>query len=98
MVLERTAGISDQSIYTWRRQDRINRGLEPGLSSSERSEMAAAKRRIADLRPSCAPCAGRWSWSERWYPKRRFQAAAVITAEGIPVKVACRVLDMLTSG
>ncbi|GAB3973860.1 hypothetical protein GCM10029978_054090 [Actinoallomurus acanthiterrae] len=29
----RDLGISDQSIYTWRRQDRIDRGLEPGLTS-----------------------------------------------------------------
>jgi transposase-like protein len=42
-------GISDQSIYTWRRQDRIDRGLEPGLSSSEKGELGAAKRRIAEL-------------------------------------------------
>lgn len=40
-------GISDQSISTWRRQDRIDRGLEPGLSSAEKSELAVAKRRIA---------------------------------------------------
>jgi transposase len=42
-------GISDQSISTWRRQDRIDRGLEPGLTSSEKTELAAAKRRIAEL-------------------------------------------------
>jgi transposase-like protein len=42
-------GISDQSIYTWRRQDRIDRGLEPGLSSSEKTELVAAKRRITEL-------------------------------------------------
>jgi transposase len=42
-------GISDQSIYTWRRQDRIDRGLDPGLSRAERTELAAAKRRIAEL-------------------------------------------------
>lgn len=41
--------ISDQSIYTWRRQDRIDRGLEPGLASSEKTELAAAQRRIAEL-------------------------------------------------
>jgi len=29
-------GISAQSIYTWRRQDRIDRGLLPGLSSPEK--------------------------------------------------------------
>ena len=42
-------GISDQSIYTWRRQDRIDRGLEPGLTSGEKAELVAAKRRIAEL-------------------------------------------------
>jgi transposase len=42
-------GISDQSVYAWRRQDRIDRGLEPGLTSSEKAELAAAKRRIAEL-------------------------------------------------
>ena len=41
-------GISDQSISTWRRQDRIDRGLEPGLTSTEKGELVAAKRRIAD--------------------------------------------------
>ena len=42
-------GISDQSIYTWRRQDRIDRGLVPGLTSAEKGELASAKRRIAEL-------------------------------------------------
>ncbi|MDP9843441.1 transposase [Streptosporangium lutulentum] len=41
--------ISSQSIYSWRRQDRIDRGLEPGLTSGEKAELAAAKRRIAEL-------------------------------------------------
>jgi len=42
-------GISDQTIYTWRRQDRIDRGLVPGLTSAEKTELAVAKRRIAEL-------------------------------------------------
>lgn len=42
-------GISTQSIYTWRRQDRIDRGLLPGLSSTERTELTVAKRRISEL-------------------------------------------------
>jgi transposase len=41
-------GISEQSIYTWR-QDRIDRSLEPGLTSTEKAELVAAKRRIAEL-------------------------------------------------
>lgn len=41
--------ISEQSIYTWRRQDRIDKGFLPGLTSKERSELTVANRRIAEL-------------------------------------------------
>lgn len=41
--------ISDQSIYSWRRQDRIDRGLLPGLTSVEKAELIAARKRIVDL-------------------------------------------------
>ena len=47
--LARDLGMSDQTIYVWRRQDRIDRGLVPGLTSVEREELAAAKRRIREL-------------------------------------------------
>lgn len=30
-------GISEQTVYSWRRQDRIDRGLEPGLSTPSRA-------------------------------------------------------------
>jgi transposase-like protein len=41
-------GISDETIYTWRRQDRIDRWLEAGLSSAEKAELVAARKRIRD--------------------------------------------------
>jgi transposase len=47
-------GISDQTIYTWRRQDRIDRGLEPGLSSAEKAELVAARKRIRELETELA--------------------------------------------
>jgi transposase-like protein len=47
-------GISAQSIYTWRRQDRIDRALESGLGSAEKSELTAAERRIAELEAELA--------------------------------------------
>jgi transposase-like protein len=47
-------GISDQTIYNWRRQDRIDRGVEPGLSTGERAELAAAKKRIRELEAEVA--------------------------------------------
>ena len=44
--------ISDQTIYGWRRQDRIDGGLQPGLSTAENAELAKAKKRIAELEAS----------------------------------------------
>ena len=34
---------SDQSIYSWRRQDRIDRGLEPGLTSGQKAELVGGE-------------------------------------------------------
>jgi transposase len=47
--LARDLGVTNQTIYTWRRQEAIDRGLVPGLTSVEREELAAAKRRIKEL-------------------------------------------------
>ena len=50
----RDPGISEQTIYGWRRQEQIDRGLEPGLSTVEKAELAAAKRRIHELQAELA--------------------------------------------
>ena len=73
----RALGISDQSIYTWHRQDRIDRGLEPVLTSPEKTELLAQvpHRRAGDRTTRCAV---RWGWSERWCPQRRFQPGGPI--------------------
>ena len=52
--LARDLGISEQAIYGWRRQERIDRGLEPGLSTLEYAELVAAKRRIRELEAELA--------------------------------------------
>jgi transposase-like protein len=50
----RDLGISDQTVYSWRRQDHIDRGLEAGLTSVERAELVAARRRIRELETELA--------------------------------------------
>lgn len=45
----RDLDVSDQTIYNWRRQDRIDRGIQPGLSTAEKAELSEAKKRIAEL-------------------------------------------------
>ena len=50
----RDLGVSEQANYGWRRQEQIDRGLEPGLSTGEKAELAAAKRRIRELEAELA--------------------------------------------
>jgi transposase-like protein len=38
-----------RTIYVWLRQDRIDSGMEPGVRSSDRAELVAARGRIAEL-------------------------------------------------
>ncbi|MFD8651857.1 transposase [Streptomyces mirabilis] len=47
-------GISDQTIYVWCRQHLIDTGQLPGTTSSDLSELAAARKRIADLEAELA--------------------------------------------
>ena len=47
-------GVSDQTIYTWRKQELIDTGQVPGLTTFEAAELRAAKRRIAELESELA--------------------------------------------
>jgi transposase-like protein len=46
--------IGVQTICNWRCQDRIDRGLETGMSSAEKAELAAARKRIRELEAELA--------------------------------------------
>lgn len=50
----RDLAISEQSIYRWRRQDRIDRGLEPGTPSTANADLIEARRHIAKLEAELA--------------------------------------------
>ena len=47
-------GVSDQTIYTWRRQELVDTGVEAGLTTIEASELSTAKRKIKDLETELA--------------------------------------------
>lgn len=42
-------GISQQTIYNWRKQQLIDQGALPGITSDENAELVNAKRRIREL-------------------------------------------------
>ena len=92
--------ISDQSIYSCRRrQDRIDRGPVPGLTSAEKAELIAARKRIVDLETELKTTRRAMELvREAVRAKRRFEAIAVMAAEGLPVQVACRVLKVSRVG
>ena len=46
--------VSEQTIYTWRCQARIDGGLEAGVTTAEHAELEAAKRRIRELETELA--------------------------------------------
>jgi len=47
-------GMTQASIYSWLKQDRVDRGEAPGLSTEGQMELAAAKRRIRQLETELA--------------------------------------------
>ncbi len=47
-------GISGQSIYTWRRQARIDAGLEAGMTTAEHAELVALRKRVRELETELA--------------------------------------------
>ena len=52
--MARLLEVSDQSIYSWRRQEQIDSGELPGLSSAEREELRVARLRIRALETELA--------------------------------------------
>jgi transposase-like protein len=50
----RDLGISDQTVYNWWRQERIDQGHEPGLTTAEQAELVTARRRIRELETELA--------------------------------------------
>ncbi|OBK30497.1 transposase [Mycobacterium asiaticum] len=47
-------GISDQTIYGWRKQELIDTGLLPGHNRAEQAELTAANKRIRELETEVA--------------------------------------------
>ena len=46
--------MAESTLYRWKRQDRVDQGLEPGTSSCENAELQAARRRIKELEAELA--------------------------------------------
>ena len=47
-------GITAQTVYNWRNQDQIDRGVRVGISTTESVELTAARKRIRELETELA--------------------------------------------
>ena len=91
--------VSDQTIYNWRRQELIDTGQLPGVTSSDQVELVAARRRIVELETELAiHRRAAELLKEAVPPKGRYAVITTMAAEGLPVEVCCRVLDVSVSG
>jgi transposase InsO family protein/transposase-like protein len=92
-------GISQGCLYSWRKQELIDTGQLPGLSSVQSAELTAARRRIRELeaeneilrRASLA-------FKDVVPPKDRFGLVADLAGEGFSVQQCCRVLAVSEAG
>ncbi|MBI4942112.1 MAG: IS3 family transposase [Actinobacteria bacterium] len=97
--IARDLDISEQTIYSWRRQDRIDRGLQAGATTSEKTELAVAQRTIAQLQAELAAAERALELVKGVMPpKDRYAAVRQMAAEGHSVQRACRLLGVAESG
>lgn len=95
----RDLDVSDQTIYNWRRQDRIDRGVQPGLTTAEKSELGAANRKIAALEAELAAAKRALELLDGVVPpKDRYVAIRRMAADGHTVALTCRLLGVAESG
>jgi putative transposase len=92
-------GIAESCLYRWKKQDLVDRGLEPGTSRAESAELVAARQKIRDLeeenkilRKAAAAV------QEVVPPKERYRLVAELHADGVRVRQACYSLGVSTSG
>ncbi|TMQ93463.1 hypothetical protein ETD83_25470 [Actinomadura soli] len=84
-----------QTIYVWLRQDHIDSGLEPGLTSADHAELIAARRRIAELETELAITRRAVDLLREAVPPRAIEVTA---KEGLPIATCCRILQVSESG
>jgi transposase len=53
-VVAAELGLAEATVYRWKAQDLIDRGVKPGTLTSEQGELAIAKRRIKELETELA--------------------------------------------
>jgi putative transposase len=92
-------GLAEATVYRWKAQDLVDHGIKAGLSTSERGELAAARRRIRELETELAMVKQAAAlFEEGVRPKAKYPVIADLAGQGFSAKQCCRVLGVAASG
>ena len=99
-LLAETFGMSEGPIYNWLKQERIDRGVAPGLSTEGQMELATAKRRIRQLETGLAVSRKvNEVFLEQDLPAKAFYPVIAFLAwQGSNVRRACILLGVSSAG
>jgi putative transposase len=98
-VVAAELGLAEATVYRWKAQDLIDRGMRPGTSTSEQGELAAARRRIQELETELALVTQAAAlFEEGVRPKATYPVIAELASQGFSAKRCCRILGVAASG
>jgi transposase-like protein len=91
-VVAAELGLAEATVYRWKAQDLIDRGVKPGTSTSEHGELAVAKRRIKELETELALVKQAAKlFEEGVRPKATYPVIAELASQGFSAKRCCRI-------
>jgi putative transposase len=92
-------GLAEATVYRWKAQDLIDRGIKPGTSTGECGELAAARQRIKELETELALVKQAAKlFAEGVRPKAKYPVIAELAGQGFSAKRCCRILGVAASG
>ena len=82
-VVAAELGLAQATVYRWKAQDLIDRGVKPGTSTTEQGELAAARRRIKELETELALVTQAAAlFEEGVRPKAKYPVIAELARQG----------------
>ncbi|MDN5661968.1 MAG: IS3 family transposase [Brevibacterium aurantiacum] len=94
-------GIHEVTLHNWLRQDDIDHGRRPGLSSQESAELRAARGRVRQLEQEIAILRRAATWLDEEGgvgPKRAHPVIDRLVDAGAPTSTCCRLLGVSRQG
>ncbi|MCI4061444.1 IS3 family transposase [Micromonospora sp. R77] len=88
-------GVHPMTLFKWLRQSDVDAGTRSGTASSESAELREARKRIRLLEQENEVLRRATTYlSQANLPKRLYPLVSELAADGIPVAVTCRVLNI----